>query len=139
MRDASSLAVIARAAAPSSRVAAPLLLSTSELGALVAAFSVTHIGLSAVREGIIERLGGAAGSLGLVGRGWKLPSIWLADSTGLEIWPDEAIAGRQVYRAGYTFVASALLFPALLDYPEVRSGIVASIDYELPIGWPGWL
>lgn len=148
MRDAALISVRACIAAASSpaciaasprRIGAPpLMLSSAELGGLVAAFSVTHIGLSAVREGIIDGLGSAAGSLGLVGRGWKLPSIWLADTTGLEIWPDEAIAGRQIYRAFYTFVASALLFPALLDYPEVRGGIVATVganSLDVPAWW----
>ena len=120
-----------------SRASAPLMLDSNDLAGLVAAFSVTHIGLSAVREGIIEGLGRAAGSLGLVGRGFKLPSIWLADTTGLEIWPTEAIAGRQIYRAFYTFVASALLFPALLEYPEVRSNLVTTAGANA-LDAPAW-
>jgi len=103
-----------------------MILSTPELGGLVGSFSVTHIGLSAVREGLINDLGAGAGRLGAVGRGLTLPKIWLADTSGLEVWPDEATAGRQLYRAGYTLISSVLLFPALGAYPEVRSAALAS-------------
>jgi uncharacterized membrane protein len=99
----------------------PALATAQSIGGLVAGFSVTHIGFSAVREPLIERCGSAAAQLGLVGRGAKLPSFWLADTGGLEIWPDEATAGRQLYRAGYTAVASSLLFPALAEYPAIRA------------------
>ena len=102
-----------------------MLITTPVLGALVGAFSVSHIGLSAVREPLIERLGAAAGQLGAVGRGATLPSFWLADTGGLEVWPDEATARRQVYRAGYTLVSSALLFPALVAYPQLHVAEVA--------------
>ena len=90
-----------------------VVLTTSQLGGLVASFSVSHIGLSAIREPLIDRLGAAANQVGAVGLGVSLPSIWLADSSGLEVWPDEATAGRQLYRLGYTLVSSALLFPVL--------------------------
>ena len=98
-----------------------MLITTPVLGALIGAFSVSHIGLSAVRETLIEQLGGAAGRLGAVGRGATLPSFWPADTAGREVWPDEATAGRQLYRAGYTLVSSALLFPALGAYPQLHS------------------
>lgn len=100
------------------------MLTTAELGGLVGTFSATHIGLSAVRESLIERAGRACGSLGIVGRDVKLPSFWLADTSGYDVWPDEATAGRQVYRAGYTLVSSALLFPALAAYPELRAATI---------------
>ena len=115
-----------------------MMLTTSELGTLIVGFSVTHIGLSAVREGVIDSLGIAVGKLNLVGRGLRLPKIWLADTGGLDIWPDEATAGRQVYRAIYTAVASALLFPALLEYPNVRADAVAAVGdhaLETPEWW----
>ena len=115
------------------------MLSTDELGSLVLAFSVTHIGLSAVREAVIEQLGVAAGRLNLVGRGIQLPSFWLADTSGLEVWPDEETAGRQVYRAGYTAVASALLFPALAAYPEVRGDAVAAVGANALDASAWWL
>ena len=97
------------------------MLATAELGGLVAAFSVTHIGLSAVREPLIRTCGSFADTCGLVGSGLKLPTFWLADTSGLEVWPTEETAGRQIYRAGYTAVASALLFPALASYPASRA------------------
>ena len=115
------------AAMPRCGVAAPTMLTTSDLGTLVVAFSVTHIGFSAVRESIIDRLGKVAGQLNLVGQDLKLPSFWIADTNGLDVWPDEQIAGRQIYRALYTAIAGALLFPALAAYPEVRSDAVASM------------
>ena len=101
------------------------MLTASDLGGLVAAFSVTHIGLSAVREPLIGGCGFLADGLGLVGRNVRLPDVWLADTNGLDFWPDRATAGRQVYRAFYTAVASALLFPALASYPEVRAADAA--------------
>ena len=103
-----------------------VLLTTNQLGGLVASFSVTHIGMSAIREPLIDRLGAAAARVGAVGLGISLPSIWLADSSGLEVWPNEATAGRQLYRAGYTVVSSALLFPALAAYPEARAAAEAA-------------
>lgn len=103
-------------------------MSTVDMTSLVAFFSVTHIGLSAVREPIIERLGKLAGSGDLVGRGWSLPSFWLGDSSGLEVWPDEATAGRQLYRAAYTAVAGGSLFPALLQYPAVHAASADCLD-----------
>jgi len=113
-------------------------LLTSELGGLVAAFSVSHIGLSAVREPLIEKLGSAAGSLGVVGRAVKLPDIWLADTSGLDVWPDEPTAGRQIYRAGYTLVSSVLLFPALGAYPELRAAAEASAPSLLQLSPTEW-
>jgi uncharacterized membrane protein len=111
--------------------------ATTALGGLVAAFSVTHIGLSAVREPLIETCGSVAERLNLVNTGLKLPQIWLADTNGLEIWPDSATAGRQVYRAFYTAVASALLFPALAAYPSVHAAEVAasSMNGATPEVW----
>lgn len=111
------------------------MLTVVTLGGLVAGFSVSHIGLSAIREPLIAGSGAAAESLGLVGRGWKLPKVWLADSNGLEVWPDAATAGRQIYRAGYTAVASALLFPALLAYPSVREAAAAAPSALTPERW----
>ena len=56
------------------------MLSTIELGGLVGTFSATHIGLSAVRERLIDQIGRAADSAGLVGRDVQLPSYWPADT-----------------------------------------------------------
>ena len=115
-----------------------MLITTPVLGALIGAFSVSHIGLSAVRETLIEQLGGAAGRLGAVGRGATLPSFWLADTAGLEVWPDEATAGRQVYRAGYTLVSSALLFPALGAYPQLHSTEAAAAAPTVALAGAQW-
>ena len=52
------------------------MLTPLTLGGLVAGFSVTHIGLSAVREPLIAACGATADGLGLVGRGWRLPEAW---------------------------------------------------------------
>ena len=112
------------------------MLTPLTLGGLVAGFSVTHIGLSAVREPLIAACGATADGLGLVGRGWRLPEAWWpADAGGLEVWPDAATAGRQIYRAGYTAVASALLFPALAAYPEVREAAEAAPVALAPAQW----
>ena len=104
------------------------MLTPLALGGLVASFSVSHIGLSAVRESLIASSGAAADRFGLVGRGWSLPvfASALADARGVELFPNTETAGRQIYRAGYTAVASALLFPALLGYPEVREATEAA-------------
>ena len=111
------------------------MLTPLALGGLVASFSVTHIGLSAIREPLIAGCGAAADRLGLVGRGWQLPQAWLADANGFEVWPDRETAGRQIYRAGYTAVASALLFPALADYPHVREAAAAAPIALSPAQW----
>ena len=114
----------------------PPLLSPAGIGSLVAGFSATHIGLSAVREPLIEGCGNFATRVGLVGSGLALPSFWLADTGGLEVWPDEATAGRQIYRGAYTAVASALLFPALAAYPEVRAAdAMGAIDLSSEQWW----
>ena len=73
-------------------------MTTDELGGLVCGFAITHIGLSAVREGIIDAIGTAASRLNLVGRPWRLPSFWFADTNGLEVWPDASIAGARSVR-----------------------------------------
>ena len=113
------------------------MLTPLALGGLVASFSITHIGLSAVRQPLIAGSGAAADRLGLVGRGWELPVAVsaLADASGVELWPDAETAGRQIYRAGYTAVASALLFPALLEYPAVREAAAAAPIALSPVQW----
>lgn len=113
--------------------------SAFPLALYVAAFSATHIGLSALRGPIIEGCGSAASALRLVGRGVTLPDFWLGDSSGNQIWPDEASAGRQIFRVGYSLVATASLLgafgafqachystpPALALGPEARAALVA--------------
>ena len=73
------------------------MLTPLTLGGLVAGFSVTHIGLSAVREPLIAACGATADGLGLVGRGWRLPEAWWpADAGGLEVWPDAPTEQRAI-------------------------------------------
>ncbi|CAE8674019.1 unnamed protein product, partial [Polarella glacialis] len=94
--------------------------------------SESHIGLSAVREVCISSLGSLAGRLGLVGRGLELPAFWPGDSAGNQIWADEAIAGRQVFRALYSFIAFAALGTAYQIYGQVApsSGTVLEVPTE---------
>jgi uncharacterized membrane protein len=82
------------------------------------AFSSTHIGMSAVRNTLIDSIGTFADeTLGLVGRGWKLPDIWPGDDVGgQEILPSPDIAGRQLYRILYTAVSFTTLGSAFLLY-----------------------
>ena len=108
--------------------------SEAALAAYVGAFSATHVGLSAVRDGFIAGFGRGAGALGLVGKeGWVLPAIWLGDgsakddATGQEkVWPDEATAGRQLFRH------TQVLNSTELDF--VRSHVESSL---LPL--PPWV
>ena len=102
--------------------------SEAALAAYVGAFSATHVGLSAVRDGFIAGFGRGAGALGLVGKeGWVLPAIWLGDgsakddATGQEkVWPDEATAGRQLFRVFYSVVAAVTLGGAFAAFGEVQ-------------------
>ena len=105
----------------------------SALASWVLAFSLSHIGMSAIRSSIIARLGHLASSppLSLVGREeWKLPRWWPGDSSGGDqVFPDADTAGRQIYRAGYTSVSFLTLGSALAAY---LSASVA--DTPLPLG-----
>ena len=95
--------------------------SEAALAAYVGAFSATHVGLSAVRDGFIAGFGRGAGALGLVGKeGWVLPAIWLGDgstkddATGQEkVWADEVLAQR--YEK--TFVDLAVTIIAAFTFP----------------------
>lgn len=82
------------------------------------AFSSSHIGMSAVRNTIIDSLGTIADDqLNLVNRGWKLPDIWPGDDVGgQEIFPSPDIAGRQIYRVVYTAISFTTLGSAFLLY-----------------------
>lgn len=75
----------------------------STLAAYIVSFSVSHIGMSAAREVLINGCGTAAEQVGAVGRpDWKIPEkyFWLGDEAGNQIWPDPGTAGRQIYRFG---------------------------------------
>jgi len=98
---------------------------TAEVAGLVAAFSMTHVGLSNVRQPIISACGAGAKRFGLVGRGWRLPSYWLGDSSGNEIWPDAEAAGRQIFRVLYSAVAFGTLGAAAGVYADCRAATSA--------------
>jgi len=81
-------------------------------------FASSHIGMSAIRESIIQQLGKGADRLGLVGNDeWTLPSFWPGDSVGgNRIFPNTDTAGRQLYRALYTLVSFTTLGSAFALY-----------------------
>lgn len=96
----------------------------------MAAFSLSHIGMSAIPEELIDICGENADRLSLVNRPeWKLPDVWPGDEAGENGWPAEKIAGRQLYRMGYTLISFIILGSALLrclgaldaDAPNLQS------------------
>ncbi|CAB9525339.1 NnrU protein [Seminavis robusta] len=91
-----------------------------KIGIWTAAFSASHIGMSAIRRQLIDICGNVAGTAGLVNRtDWRLPDIWPGDASGgQEIFPTTDIAGRQLYRLGYTAISFATLGSAFLAYLE---------------------
>jgi uncharacterized membrane protein len=98
-----------------------------EIGFWTVAFATTHIGMSAVRQDLIHQTGKAAKSVGAVGNeDWKLPDFWPGDEAGQSIFPTADIAGRQIYRIGYTFVSFYTLGSAFFAY-------LNSINQECPI------
>lgn len=49
------------------------------------------------------------------------------------------LVGRQIYRALYTVIASALLFPALASYPDIRLDVVAGgVDGAIALDSRDW-
>jgi len=98
----------------------------------VASFASSHIGMSAARSTIISTLGDIATSLELVGRKeWKLPEWWPGDTSGGDrIFPDADTAGRQIYRAGYTFVSFFTLGSAFAAYLTASSGTSADMSSD---------
>lgn len=102
--------------AASSRTIRHALAGVEDVVFWIAAFSATHIGLSAVREGIITWLGIFASQVGLVGTGLELPSLWFGDSSGNKVWTDEGQAGRQLFRILYSLIAAATLQAAFVAY-----------------------
>jgi len=93
------------------------------LASWVMAFSASHIGMSAIRDRLIEICGEFASKINIVDRGWKLPSWWLGDGVGENyILPDKDTAGRQIYRMGYTLVSFTTLGSALMTYLSIQEG-----------------
>ena len=120
VKDASSLQLITKRT--KKKQTSPLLLYLSqtelEIGLWTSAFAVSHIGMSAIRNTIVDTLGNFAdNSLGLVGRPeWKLPDIWPGDEAGQQIFPTPEIAGRQLYRILYTLISFVTLGSAFSSY-----------------------
>lgn len=102
------------------------------VGGWIAAFSVTHIGLSAIRESIIVALGNLASSSGLVGSGLELPRIWPGDASGNRLWDSEQQAGRQIFRILYSLVAFATLGGAFAAF---ASAVTNSVTLLPPPEW----
>ena len=90
------------------------------LGAWVLLFSTSHIGMSAARSSLIDVCGRGANQLGIVGRDLKLPEIWLADESGLDVFPDVDTAGRQIYRVCYSAISFLTLGSAFSSYLSCR-------------------
>ena len=68
--------------------------------------------------------------LGLVGRGLALPEFWLGDSSGNELWPDEAVAGRQIFRILYSLVAFGTLGGAFGAYASSAVAGAPAVELE---------
>jgi len=96
----------------------PLAPDDQALAFWVFSFSTLHIGMSAIRDRLIDACGQAAASLNLIDRKLiQLPSYWPGDDVGKDqVFPDKKTAGRQIYRAIYTFVSFATLLSALSAY-----------------------
>jgi uncharacterized membrane protein len=91
--------------------------SELEIAGWTAAFATSHIGMSSIRQDLIAVCGAMAENVGMVNRpGWKLPDVWPGDEAGQNIFPNKEIAGRQIYRIGYTAVSFLTLGSALAAY-----------------------
>jgi uncharacterized membrane protein len=115
----------------------------ASLAAWTLAFSSTHIGMSAIRDLLIQAFGRAADSAKIVGNeNWRLPEfLWPAAAGGegaagdevgkYQIFPTAEIAGRQLYRAFYTMVSFITLGSALSAYLSSQSSTGTVVDIGL--------
>jgi len=87
-----------------------------ELAFWTVSFASTHIGISAIRNIIIDKLGRTMEVAGVVNSGVQLPAVWPGDALGNQVWPTSDSAGRQVYRLLYTMVSFGTLGNALACY-----------------------
>lgn len=92
----------------------------------ITAFSSSHIGMSAIRQTLIEDVFGkflARDVLDIVGKGkLALPDFWPGDSSGTnELFPDVETTGRQFYRIFYTMVSFLTLGTAFSIYLGLQS------------------
>lgn len=86
----------------------------------ITSFSLSHIGMSAIRDNLIYNCGKLASEMKLINRGIKLPDYWPGDDFGQdEIFPDSDTAGRQIYRVGYTLVSFTTLGNAFTSYLSI--------------------
>lgn len=93
------------------------------LAAWVATFSASHIGMSAMRDQLIDTCGQFATSLNIVNRGLTLPSYWPSDNVGKnELLPDEDTAGGKYIALGIRRFPLLLLFkPSWLTFRQHNS------------------
>lgn len=117
---------------PSTLFEMPLMDDIQKLTFSIFAFAASHIGMSATRTSIIQTLGSVSNQMNLVGRPqWKLPKYWPGDSVGKnQIFPNEDIAGRQLYRGIYTLVSFLTLGSALMTYLQINAASSSS-SHEL--------
>ncbi len=96
---------------------------TVQLAIWIMAFSSSHIGMSAIRDTLIQRCGTIARQTKLIEstKDITLPKWWPGDDVGRDrIFPDEETAGRQLYRLGYTFISFFTLGGALSTYLAIQ-------------------
>lgn len=106
-----------------------------EVAIWITAFSSTHIGMSAIRQRIIQKCGEIVSRAGLVNKGIKLPKYWPGDDYGRrDFLPDEETAGRQIYRFGYTVISFTTLGNAFFSYLQndaMKSAVLDTIPHDL--------
>jgi uncharacterized membrane protein len=107
----------------------------------ITAFASSHIGVSAIRDKLIQQAGQAANSLGLVGNiDWKLPSYWPGDKVGGDqILPNVDTAGRQLYRIGYTMLSFVTLGSAFYYYLQSSESSLPPVDLATTIAQHPWV
>lgn len=99
-------------------------------------FCSSHVGLSNVREPLIEGFGTIAAKLQLTNTGINLPRSLVATKISkekggevqpdVEFWPNEKVAGRQIFRIFYSAIAFYTLGYSLSSYYEVMTSISSS-------------
>ena len=106
---------------PSSIISNSEQLQLQQLTIWITAFSSLHIGMSAIRDTLIQSCGQWAENANLVNRKIvTLPTWWPGDDVGGdEIFPNTDTAGRQIYRLGYTIVSFFTLGGALSTYLSI--------------------
>lgn len=107
----------------------------AQLACWIFAFSASHIGMSAIREKLIQGCGQFAKSLNLIDSGLELPRWWPGDDVGKnKVLPDVETAGRQLYRILYTAVSIVTLGSALAVYLHLNNafhdGLVEESDVK---------